>query len=53
MVNWVVITWYDLNDFVAGAFTGVPSSNENFDPLQGSVTVKPEASIVTAHFFSG
>jgi len=39
---------YDLSDLVAGAFAGVPSNNKNFDPLQGSVTVKLPGSRVTA-----
>ena len=37
----MTLTEYALSASVAGPFTGVPSTNENFDPLQGSVAVKP------------
>lgn len=46
-----MVTLYIFNDRVAGAFTGEPSLNENFDPLQGSVAVNVGLSSVTAHLF--
>jgi len=49
----LTFTLYDLSDLVAGAFTGVPSINENLAPLHGSVTVKLPASRVTAQRFCG
>ena len=49
----VSLTPYILKDLVAGALTGPPSVNENFAPLQGSVTVNALSSITTAHSFSG
>jgi hypothetical protein len=49
----LVFTAYCFNDRVAGAFTGEPSVNENFEPLHGSVAVSEGLSSVIAHLFWG